>query len=249
VPEWLAAARAYGLLSRLPDRLVAEVIAQAQRVEYPKGAIGLRWDDKPLTAILLRGTARSFLSYPDGSQVTARYLRTGDVVGVFAARLPRISRGLQALEPCELLMITADRMRELSMAHPEFAWALVEEMTTILNLAQRALYLRAFGTVRQRVAVAIMDRARLGGEVRAGHRRGHGTRGRGHRSAGLQAGRHRRRPAGRRRDPRARAPGARSRRRVRPAATRPGAVDTEGCVTRLIVTSRAVREITVCQCT
>jgi CRP-like cAMP-binding protein len=41
-------------------------------------------------------------------------------------------------------------------------------MTTILNLAQRALYLRAFGTVRQRVAVAIMDRARLGGEVNAG---------------------------------------------------------------------------------
>jgi CRP-like cAMP-binding protein len=41
-------------------------------------------------------------------------------------------------------------------------------MTTILNLAQRALYLRAFGSVRQRVAVAIMDRARLGGKVTAG---------------------------------------------------------------------------------
>jgi CRP-like cAMP-binding protein len=156
------------LLARLPEGLVAEVVRQAQRVEYPKGAIGLRWEETPLTAIVLRGTARSFLSYPDGSQVTARYLRSGDVVGVFAARVPRISRGLQALEACELLLITADRMRELSMAHPEFAWALVEEMTTILNLAQRALYLRAFGTVRQRVAVAIMDRARLGGTVTPG---------------------------------------------------------------------------------
>lgn len=168
VPEWLAAARAYGMLSRLPDELVAQVVAQAQRVEYPKGAIGLRWDERPLTAILLRGTARSFLSYPDGNQVTVRYLRSGDVVGVFAARMPRISRGLQALETSELLLITADRMRELSMTRPEFAWALVEEMTTVLNLTQRALYLRAFGSVRQRVAVAIMDRARLAGKVSPG---------------------------------------------------------------------------------
>ena len=167
-PAWLLAARGYGLLSRLPDQLVDEVVNGNQRVEYPKGAIGLRWDEQPKTAILLRGTARSFLSDPDGSQVTTRYLRPGDISGVFAPRMPKIARGVQALEACELLLIGADRMRDLSLAHPAIAWALVEEMTTALHASQRALYIRSFGSVRQRVAIAIVDRARLSGRVTVG---------------------------------------------------------------------------------
>jgi CRP/FNR family transcriptional regulator, cyclic AMP receptor protein len=166
--DWLAAARSHGLLARLPAALIHEVVAGAQRVEYPKGAVGLRWDEQPVTGIVLRGTARSFLAYPDGGQITTRYLRPGDMVGVFAARQPRIARGLVALEPTELLMISAERMRKLTLNHAEFAWELVEELTTILNMTHRALYLRAFGSVRQRVAVAIMDRARLDGDVAPG---------------------------------------------------------------------------------
>jgi CRP/FNR family transcriptional regulator, cyclic AMP receptor protein len=156
------------MLGRLPESLVVEMAAGAQRVEYPKGAIGLRWDERPLAAIVLRGSARAFLLYPDGGQATTRYLATGDMVGVFAQRSPRIARGIQALELSELLLIESARMRELSMAHPAFGWALVEELTTVLNLTHRALYVRAFGTIPQRVALTLLDRARLAGDVTAG---------------------------------------------------------------------------------
>jgi CRP/FNR family transcriptional regulator, cyclic AMP receptor protein len=168
IPEWLSAARGRGWLGRLPDPLVAEVLAAAQRVDYPKGGVGLRWEEEPKTAIVLRGTARAFLAYPDGNQVTTRYLKAGDMTGVFAPRLPRIARGIQALEPTQLLLITAERMKSLSNSHPTIAWALIEELASILNLTQRALYIRAFGSIRQRVAVAIVDRARLVGGVRSG---------------------------------------------------------------------------------
>jgi len=165
VPEWLRAARAYGFLSRLPDSLVLELIAGAQRVEYPRGGVGLRWDEQPKTAIVLRGSARAFLAYPDGGQITTRYLRPGDISGVFAARQPHIARGIQALEECELLIIEGGRLKQLSLAHAAVGWALVEELTSVLNMTQRALYVRAYASVRQRVAMAIMDRAGLAGVV------------------------------------------------------------------------------------
>ena len=168
IPDWLRAARSHGWLGRLPDDLVNEVVSGAQRIEYPKGGVGLRWDEEPKTAIVLSGSARAFLAFPDGSQVTTRYLRPGDMTGVFAPRPPRIARGIQALEPSELLVIAADRMKQLSTAHPAVAWALIEELTSILNLTQRALYIRSFGSVRQRVAVAIADRARLDGPITPG---------------------------------------------------------------------------------
>jgi CRP/FNR family transcriptional regulator len=142
----------------------------AQRVEYPTGAVALRWDDTPKTAIVLRGTFRGFLSYPDGSQATTRYIKAGDIAGVFAPRFPKLPRAVEALEPGELLLIDGERVKELCLAHPAFAWAMIEELTTVLNATQRALYIRAFGSVRQRVASAIIERAAASGAVVTGRR-------------------------------------------------------------------------------
>ena len=167
---WLGLARTRGFLSRLPDALVASLVKGAQRVEYPAGTIGLRWEESPKAAIVLRGTLRSFISYPDGSQVTTRYLKAGDMTGVFASRQPALARGVQAIDRSELLFIGGERMKEISLAEPRFAWALIEELTTVLNSNQRALYIRAFGSVRLRVVSAIVDRVRASGGLRAGRK-------------------------------------------------------------------------------
>ena len=107
--------------------------------------------------------------FPDGAQATIRYLRPGDMTGVFAPRMPRLARAVQALEPSELMFVDAARMREISLAEPTFAWAMVEELTTVINAAHRALYIRAYGSVRQRVASTILERAEISaGGLRAG---------------------------------------------------------------------------------
>src|SRR5207244_2988442 len=145
---WLGPARTSGFLSRLPDALVASVVKGAQRVEYPAGTIGLRWEESPKAAIVLRGTLRSFISYPDGSQVTTRYLKAGDMTGVFASRQPALARGVQAIDRSELLFIGGERMKEISLAEPRVGWALHEGLTTGLNCYPRAPSLRAFGSLR-----------------------------------------------------------------------------------------------------
>ena len=94
---WLDSARGRGILGRLSDELVAALIRGAQRVEYPAGSVGLRYDETPKAAIVLNGKLRSFISYPDGSQATTRYLRAGDLTGVFAPRRPVLARGVQAI--------------------------------------------------------------------------------------------------------------------------------------------------------
>ena len=168
--DWLQAARSNGFLSKLPDRLLHMVLKNSHRVEYAGGAIALRWDENPRTAVVLRGTLRGFLMFPDGGQATTRYLKPGDMTGVFAAREPRIARAVQALEPAELLFVDGARVRDMALAEPAFAWALIEELTSVLNSTHRALYIRAYGSVRQRVASAILERAELSSRLRAGSR-------------------------------------------------------------------------------
>jgi len=167
-PEWLDRARACGMLSRLPDAVLTSLLEGAQRVSYPAGAVALRWEEQPKTAFVLSGSLRQFLNLPDGSQVTTRYLKPGDTTGVYAPRSPSLSRALVALEPCELLLVDGQRIKQLSLAHPGFAWAIIEELTTVLNLNQKALYVRAAGSVRQRVISAILERAAVAGGLRAG---------------------------------------------------------------------------------
>src|SRR5262245_19323496 len=125
LPEWLEAARSNGMLSRLSENQVGAIIQGAHRVTFPAGAVALRWDEEPKTAFVLRGVLRQFLVLPDGSQVTTRYLRPGDMSGVFARRHPRFSRALIAVEPCELLLVDAERMRQLCVAHGSIAWELI----------------------------------------------------------------------------------------------------------------------------
>ena len=167
---WLGDARRQGLLSRLPDALVAQLVRSAQRIEFPPGTIGLRWDEGPKAAIVLRGTLRAYIFYPDGSQVTTRYLKVGDMTGAYAPRHPVIARGVQAIEHSELLLIDGDRLKDVSLAEAQVGWALVEELTTVLNATHRALYVRAFGTVRQRVVSAIVDRASASGLLAVGRK-------------------------------------------------------------------------------
>ena len=166
--EWLREARGSGFLSRLPDDLVRAVVTVGQRVEYPPGTLALRWDESPKTGIVLRGTLRAFIALPDGGQVTTRYLRAGDITGVYAPRQPHLARGVHALDACELLFVDAVRVKELSLTNPLFAWAMIEELTTVLNSAHKAMYVRGFGSLRQRVVSAILDRAEALGGVTAG---------------------------------------------------------------------------------
>lgn len=164
-PDWIAKARRSGVLSRLPDRLIEPFMHGGRRVTYPTGAV-ISWDIAPDAALVLSGSLRVFIASPDGAQVTLRYLRPGHIVGTFNALDPSLARTVQALETAEVLHVDVPQMTDLAQREPAVSWALFLEMNATMRETHRAFCMRAFGSVRTRVANVIVERALASGGLR-----------------------------------------------------------------------------------
>ena len=75
-----AVARSF--LAGLPAELAGRLRAEGERVDYPAGTTVYRAGDDPRAALVVRGLIRVYLSSPGGRQVTVRYARPGDVLGI-----------------------------------------------------------------------------------------------------------------------------------------------------------------------
>src|SRR5690242_12683120 len=91
-------------LSRLPADLVSELVEAGQMVDYPKGSITFRPEEGEGAGIVASGLMRVFLAGPDGRQITLRYARCGDIVGVPIRDKP-VGSGVQAIGPTRLLRL------------------------------------------------------------------------------------------------------------------------------------------------
>ena len=158
VPQWLREARQHGVLSRLSDRLVSGLTQGGQRMAYPAGTLVPGWEERPWAAIVLRGCMRVFLPSAEGGQITLRYLRIGDIIGTFDGTQPVLARSLQAIEPAELLHIDVSRLTTLAQSEPQLAWVLLLETVGALRQAHRSYSIRTFGSIRIRVANALLER-------------------------------------------------------------------------------------------
>jgi CRP/FNR family transcriptional regulator len=100
--------------------------------------------------------------------VTIRYLRPGDTVGSFVAVTSSYARSLEAIDPSELLHLDVARLDAVVRTEPVVAYELLVETSRAMRLAHRAYSLRAFGSIRVRVANAILERATARGEIKPG---------------------------------------------------------------------------------
>jgi CRP/FNR family transcriptional regulator len=80
-------------------------------------------------------------------------------MGTFLRREPGLARSLQAIEDSELLNLDVSRLKSLARTEPPLAWEMLLETARVLQLSHRAYSIRAFGTVRLRVAHALVERA------------------------------------------------------------------------------------------
>jgi len=96
---------------------------------------------------------------PEGRQVTYRYTRPGDVLGIPVLVGGPVNVGVQTVEPSSLFRISARTLTAAGRRDPRVSWAIAEFVTRRLyeNLEQTAV--NAFGSVRQRVAAHLLDLA------------------------------------------------------------------------------------------
>jgi CRP/FNR family transcriptional regulator len=132
---------AHSFLRALPQELVAALRAEGERTDYPAGTTIYRAGSDPRAVLVVQGLIRVYMTSSEGRQVTVRYARSGDVLGIAVLVGGPANVDVQALAPSGL------------------AWALAEELNRRLYETLQQTAINAFGSVRQRVAMHLLDLA------------------------------------------------------------------------------------------
>ena len=73
---------ARSFLARLPPELVGNLLAEGEGSDYPAGTVIYREGSAARTALVIKGLLRVYMSSAEGRQVTVRYARPADVLGI-----------------------------------------------------------------------------------------------------------------------------------------------------------------------
>ena len=169
-------------LGTLPSGLIGELLEVGERIDHPPGSTIYREGDEPRTLLVVRGLLRVYLASPEGRQVTVRYARDSDVLGIAVLVGGPADVGVQTLADCTLFRIDSRVLTAAARSDARVAWALAEELNRRLYAALQQAAINAFGSVRQRVAAHLLDLASAAATLwrtrRAGIPAGTGRRGR-----------------------------------------------------------------------
>jgi CRP/FNR family transcriptional regulator, cyclic AMP receptor protein len=146
-------------LGKLPSELVDELLAMGERADYPAGTTIYREGEAPRAVLVIEGLLRVYMTSAEGRQVTVRYARDADVLGVAVLVGGPVNVAVQALAPCSLFRINARTLLEAARQDARVAWAVAEELNRRLYDTLQQTAINAFGSVRQRVAAHLLDLA------------------------------------------------------------------------------------------
>ncbi len=100
-------ALAHSFLARLPPEVRDGLRAEGERADYPAGTTVYRAGSAPQAALVVGGLLRVFLTSAEGRQVTVRYARPGDVLGIAVLVGGPASTSVQAVEPSSVFRVSA----------------------------------------------------------------------------------------------------------------------------------------------
>jgi CRP/FNR family transcriptional regulator len=152
-------ALAHSFLAHLPPEVRDGLHTAGERADYPAGTTVYRAGSDPRAALVVRGLLRVFLTSAEGRQVTVRYARPGDVLGIAVLVGGPATTSVQAVEPSSVFRISARTLIAAARRDPRVSWAIAEELNRRLYEVLEQTAVNAFGSVRQRVAAHLLDLA------------------------------------------------------------------------------------------
>jgi CRP/FNR family transcriptional regulator len=145
------------VLATLPAPTLDRLLAGAVLESVAAGATTYRAGAEPRTSLIVSGIFRSYFVGPDGRQVTVRYAREGDLLGVVAAHGGPAPLHVQALTDARRLRLEIEILRDITQHDPEVAWALIRELTHTVYALWQELAATAFASVPQKVARHLLE--------------------------------------------------------------------------------------------
>ena len=152
-------ALAHSFLAELPAEVTSELRAGGERADYPAGTTVYQPGSEPRAALVVRGLLRVFLASLEGRQVTVRYTRPGDVLGIAVLVGGPASVGVQAVEPSGLFRLSSRTLLAAARRDARVSWAIAGELNRRLYDTLEQTAVNAFGSVRQRIAAHLLDLA------------------------------------------------------------------------------------------
>jgi CRP/FNR family cyclic AMP-dependent transcriptional regulator len=148
-----------GFLGSLPEAASAELLSGALEISVPPGGEVYHGDEQPRALVVRDGLLRLYHGSLEGREVTIRYARSGDVLGLALVLGEPAPVRIQALTGASVLALPIHVLRRLVETDPAVARACAAELARQLLRAFDEIAGQAFLTVRQRVARQLLDLA------------------------------------------------------------------------------------------
>lgn len=147
-------------------------LAQGRQAKgyVPGQMIYLQGDEAHQFYYLIEGTARSYISSPEGSELVLTLHRAGDLMGEasFFDQCPRVSSAV-AVTACRAVSIDREQLDRVFRLHPELAYPMLRYLARTVHLLSDHVDNISFRPADQRLAAALLRHAGLDGRVRSTH--------------------------------------------------------------------------------
>lgn len=148
-----------GFLGSLPESAAADLLADALEINVAAGGEVYQGEEQPRVVVVREGLLRLYHRSLDGREVSVRYARSGDVLGLALVLGGPAPVTIQALTSASIMALRVSTLRRLVERDPAVAQACAAELARELLNAFDEIAGQAFLTVRQRVARQILDLA------------------------------------------------------------------------------------------
>ena len=148
-----------GVWAALPATTIESLLEGGRAVEFRAGHTLYAEADAEGLAVVLGGLLRVYMHAGDGRQVTVRYVRAGDLLGVPALVGGPAPVFVQAVVSGQAFFFEADRVKRIARSDATIAWAFAQESVQRLYDVLEELAGNTFASVRQRVVRHLLDLA------------------------------------------------------------------------------------------
>jgi CRP/FNR family transcriptional regulator len=146
-------------LSLLSETNRRRVLEGSTKTVYPAGTIAFHPDGPDHSFVVARGLARVFATVPDGRQSTFTFVHVHELSGATAivSYPPRVQ--VQMVVDSTLTILDLERLRSLAASEMQICAAVATHLAARVRAAFALISVRSLGTIRERVAYDLLERA------------------------------------------------------------------------------------------
>ena len=156
--RWAGQEAGVDFLSLLSATNRRRILEGSKRANYRAGTIVIKPEGPPRTFVLERGLARCYWSVPDGRQATIVFLHPKELICPSVIGHPSCTF-MQVITESTLTMLDPETVRHLAATEIEVAAAITAHLAMRVRAAHRLIAVRSLGSIRERVAYDLLDRA------------------------------------------------------------------------------------------